>query len=125
CFTFEPVLPFDVSCVVSGLAAVARATGDARYAAAVARARLYVDARSSALAESGDVLLPIREGAIGEAHVVAEIGSVLAGSAPGRGSGEEITIFKSLGLAVEDLAAARFAFDEAVARGLGESIAFP
>ncbi len=92
---------------------------------AVARARLYVDARVSALSESGDILLPIREGAISESHLVAEIGSVLAGGAPGRGSGEEITIFKSLGLAVEDVAAARFAFGRAVERGLGQSIAFP
>ncbi|HET6202614.1 MAG TPA: ornithine cyclodeaminase family protein [Planctomycetota bacterium] len=93
--------------------------------AAVARARLYVDSRDAALVESGDLLLPIREGAIADTHVVAELGSVLAGRAPGRGTEEEVTVFKSLGLAVEDVAAARFVVDRAVAGGLGERIAFP
>jgi len=92
---------------------------------AVARARLYVDSRAAALAESGDVLLPIREGAIGESHIVGEIGSVLAGAAEGRRGREEITLFKSLGLAVEDVAAARHAVEAARARGLGTEIDFP
>ncbi len=123
----EPVLQGDWLAPGAHVNAVGACRPDWREldTAAVARARLYVDARASALAESGDVLLPIREGAISDSHIVAEIGSVLAGSAPGRGSGEEVTIFKSLGLAVEDLASARFAFDRAVERGLGQSIAFP
>jgi ornithine cyclodeaminase/alanine dehydrogenase-like protein (mu-crystallin family) len=94
-------------------------------AEAVARARLYVDSREAALAESGDLLLAIREGAIVEGHVVAEIGAVLAGAAPGRGAREEITLFKSLGLAVEDVSAARFVVEAARARGLGSEIPFP
>jgi len=55
---------------------------------------------------TGDILIPLREGLIGEGHIRAEIGEVLAGLKPGRGSEEEITVFKSVGNAVEDLAVA-------------------
>jgi ornithine cyclodeaminase len=67
---------------------------------------LFVDRRESALNEAGDFLIPKREGAFGDEHIRAEIGELLLGSARGRTSPEEITLFKSLGLAVEDLAAA-------------------
>jgi ornithine cyclodeaminase/alanine dehydrogenase-like protein (mu-crystallin family) len=72
----------------------------------VRRAALFVDDRRSALDEAGDILIPLREGLIGEDHIRAEIGQVLAGSAPGRSSDDEITLFKSVGNAVEDLAVA-------------------
>jgi len=72
----------------------------------VRRAALFVDERRSSLEEAGDILIPLREGLIGEGHIRAEIGQVLAGLAPGRGSEEEITVFKSVGNAVEDLAVA-------------------
>jgi ornithine cyclodeaminase len=72
----------------------------------VARARVVVDSRSAALAEAGDLIIPIRQGLIGEDHIRAEIGEVLAGLKPGRGSDEEITVFKSVGNAAEDLAVA-------------------
>ena len=68
---------------------------------AVRRSRLFVDRRESARNEAGDYLIPLREGAIGEDHIVAEIGEVAAGMADGRRSAEEITLFKSLGLAIE------------------------
>lgn len=71
----------------------------------VARSRFYVDRRESALAEAGDFLIPLREGAVDESHIVGEIGEVLEGRAPGRGGPDELTVFKSLGLAVQDLAA--------------------
>lgn len=73
--------------------------------ATVAASKLFVDSRDAAFVESGDVLFPIREGVVGESHVRAEIGAVLAGLRPGRESRSEITLFKSLGLAVEDVAA--------------------
>jgi ornithine cyclodeaminase len=73
---------------------------------AVRRARLYVDRRESALNEAGDFLLPRAEGAITDAHLLGEIGEVLLESQPGRRAPDEITLFKSLGLAVEDVAAA-------------------
>jgi ornithine cyclodeaminase len=83
--------------------------------AAVARSRLYVDRLESARAESGDYLLALREGAITESHILGEIGEVLEGKVPGRQAEGEITLFESLGIAVEDLAAARYIYRKAVA----------
>ncbi|MFJ9646216.1 ornithine cyclodeaminase family protein [Streptomyces sp. NPDC004244] len=73
--------------------------------AEVARCRIYVDSRESALNESSDLCDPIAEGLIGEKDIRGEIGEVLLGTAEGRTGPEEITLFKSLGLAVEDVAA--------------------
>jgi ornithine cyclodeaminase/alanine dehydrogenase-like protein (mu-crystallin family) len=72
----------------------------------VADASLYVDRRESTLNESGDYLLPLQEGLIGPDHIRGEIGELVLGTAVGRRSPDEITLFKSLGIAVEDLAAA-------------------
>src|SRR5262249_2635955 len=74
--------------------------------AAVAKSRLFVDRRESTLKESGDFLIPKAEGAFGDEHIVGEVGDVLLDRIPGRRSRAEITLFKSLGLAAEDLAAA-------------------
>ena len=74
--------------------------------ATVAGSRLVVDCRESALNESGDFLIPRREGAFGDDHIVGELGEVLLGRVPGRRTREERTLFKSLGIAIEDLAAA-------------------
>jgi ornithine cyclodeaminase/alanine dehydrogenase-like protein (mu-crystallin family) len=87
--------------------------------AAVARSRVYVDRRESALAEAGDILIPMSEGLFTSEHIRGEIGGVLMGSEPGRESPDEITLFKSLGLAIEDLAAARHIYDKGVALGTG------
>lgn len=73
---------------------------------AVRRSRLYVDRRESAFNEAGDFLIPRAEGAIDDHHIRGELGEVLIGTAPGRQSDEDITLFKSLGLAVEDVAGA-------------------
>lgn len=89
---------------------------------AVRRARLFVDSREAAMTEAGDVVGPIREGAITERHIVAEIGEVFAGRHAGRESQDAVTLFKSLGMAVEDVAAARFAYARAQAKGIGEEI---
>jgi ornithine cyclodeaminase len=80
---------------------------------AVAGSRLYVDRRESAVVEAGDFLIPRGEGVITDAHIVGEVGEVLTGDAPGRESAAEVTLFKSLGLAVEDVAAAHFVHREA------------
>ncbi|HXY31288.1 MAG TPA: ornithine cyclodeaminase family protein [Gemmatimonadaceae bacterium] len=80
---------------------------------AVARARLYVDSRAAAMVEAGEFLIPRSEGRIDDRHVVGEIGEVLLGRILGRQAPEEITLFKSLGLAVEDVAAARLIYDRA------------
>ena len=92
---------------------------------AVRRARLYVDRRESALAEPGDILVPLREGAIGTDHIVAEIGELLieGGERLRRRNDDEVTLFKSLGLAVEDLAAAHHVYRKAQASGSGSWIA--
>jgi ornithine cyclodeaminase len=92
---------------------------------AVRRARLYVDRRESALAEPGDILVPLREGAIGTDHIVAEIGELLidGGERLRRRNDDEVTLFKSLGLAVEDLAAAQHVYRKALAGGAGSWIA--
>ncbi len=81
--------------------------------ATMAAARLFVDRRESALNESGDYLLAVREGAIGPDHIQAEIGEVLIGAKAGRTRPDEITLFKSLGLAVEDVAAAAYVYQQA------------
>jgi len=91
---------------------------------AVRRARVYVDSRAGALLESGDLLLPIQEGAIGRAHIVGEIGEVLAGTMAGRTSARDITLFKSLGMAVEDVATAHYVYTRARERGVGQEIDF-
>ena len=89
--------------------------------AAVARCRVFVDSRAAARVEAGDLLLARAEGRIGEDHVVAELGEVAAGAAGRRDAGE-ITLFKSLGLAVEDVASARLAFERARELGLGTAV---
>jgi ornithine cyclodeaminase len=87
--------------------------------ALVREARVFVDSRAGALAEAGDLVIPIREGAIDASHIAGELGDVFGGRTPGRRDAAEITIFKSLGMAVEDVAAAHLAFERASERGLG------
>jgi ornithine cyclodeaminase len=89
---------------------------------AVVRSRLFVDRRESALHEAGDFLIPKREGAIGDDHIVAELGELVGGAAPGRRSADEVTLFKSLGLALEDVASAQVAHRNALRTGLGTSV---
>ncbi|MEK6372829.1 MAG: ornithine cyclodeaminase family protein [Acidobacteriota bacterium] len=91
----------------------------------VAAAALFVDRRESTLNESGDYLSAVREGAIaGPAHIRAELGEILIGRAEGRRSRDEITLFKSLGIAIEDLAAAQFLYDKARRFGRGSVVDF-
>jgi len=87
----------------------------------VARGRLFVDSRAAALVESGDVVLGMKEGRFGADHLAAEIGELVKG-APGRRTDQDVTIFKSLGLAVEDVAAADLAYRRAVERGIGREL---
>jgi ornithine cyclodeaminase/alanine dehydrogenase-like protein (mu-crystallin family) len=90
--------------------------------AAVRNARLFVDRRESTINEAGDFLIPKSECAIGDDHIVAEIGEILVGTHAGRASAAEITLFKSLGLAVEDVAAAHHIHSQAVKRGVGTAV---
>jgi ornithine cyclodeaminase/alanine dehydrogenase-like protein (mu-crystallin family) len=91
--------------------------------ATVAASALFCDSRESLRHEAGEFALAVREGLIpGEEHVRAELGEVLAGLAPGRRDAAELTVFRSLGLAIEDLAAAQVAVAAAQAGGLGAEI---
>src|SRR5439155_733863 len=90
--------------------------------AAVARARLYVDRRESALNEAGDFLIARAEGAIGDDHIRGELGAVLLGRIAGRTSPDDVTLFESLGIAIEDLAAAHRVYQRALATGAGSSV---
>jgi ornithine cyclodeaminase len=86
-------------------------------------ARLFVDRRESAINEAGDLLIPVKEGALTVDHIVAELGDVVAGKDPGRRSAQELTVFKSLGLSVEDVASAAFIARSARAAGIGQRVA--
>ena len=92
--------------------------------ATLAAARLFVDRRESALNEAGDYLIAAREGLVGPDHIQAEIGEVLVGQQPGRRSPDEITLFKSLGLALEDLAAAQHVYRRAERERAGTWVEF-
>ena len=90
----------------------------------VAASSLFVDRRESTVNESGDYLFAVKEKAIVPNHIKAEIGEILIGSAQGRKSRDEITLFKSLGLAIEDLASAAFLFEKARREGRGTWVEF-
>ena len=90
----------------------------------VAAASLFVDRRESTVNESGDYLGAVAERGIGPEHILAELGELLVGAHPGRRSDEELTVFKSLGLAAEDLAAAALCVEVALERGIGVEVAF-
>jgi ornithine cyclodeaminase len=78
-----------------------------------ARARVYVDSDAAAFKEAGEILIPIKEGAAVATHVLGELGRVISGEVPGRTDPKDVTIFKSLGLAVEDVIAAKLAVESA------------
>lgn len=88
----------------------------------VARARVFVDSRAAALAEAGDLMIPIEEGRIATGHIVGELADLVTGRMPGRRDDAEITLFKSLGLAVEDIAAAYAVWQRAEEVGAGSVI---
>lgn len=88
----------------------------------MARARLIVDSRAAALVESGDIVQSIREGRFGPEHIAGELGEVVAGLKPGRTSEDQVTLFKSLGLAVEDVTAAGLAYRRAIESGRGLAV---
>jgi ornithine cyclodeaminase/alanine dehydrogenase-like protein (mu-crystallin family) len=85
----------------------------------VARARLIVDSRAGALREAGDILLPIAEGLFDAKHIEAELGEH-----PVRHGSEEVTVFKSLGMAVEDVVAGKLVYDRARAANAGVEFEF-
>jgi ornithine cyclodeaminase len=90
--------------------------------ALMARAKLFVDVRESALSEAGDILIPIQEGAIAADHIIAELGELAGPSPAWRRQPADITLFKSQGIAIEDIASARWVYEEARRLGLGTDI---
>lgn len=90
----------------------------------VAHASFFTDRRESCLDEAGDYILAAAEGAVGPEHIKAELGEVLAGMHPGREHEDELTIFESLGIAVEDLASAELIVRRARERGVGVEVPF-
>ena len=120
-----PIL-FDDTAVRSGthINAVGAYTPTAREipGETVGRSRLVVDSRAACLEEAGDLLIPLGEGLIGPPDTWVEIGEIAAGARPGRQSADEITLFKSVGLAVQDAAAAAVALQAADSLGLGARV---
>lgn len=90
----------------------------------VVKSRFFVDSRSSTLTEGGDYLRALRAGAITQEHIRAEIGEVANGSKVGRTSANDITLYKSLGIAPQDLASAHYVLQKARERGVGQVIDF-
>jgi alanine dehydrogenase len=89
----------------------------------VLRAKVVIDHRESSMAEAGDLLIPMRQGRMTAAHIYAELGEIAAGLKPGRASADEITLFKSVGVAVQDVAAASAALETARRTGAGTEVA--
>ncbi len=90
--------------------------------AAVVQSRLFADRRESTMAEAGDFLIPRGEGAVTDAHILGELGDLLAGTVKGRVNRDDVTLFKSLGLAVEDVASLRHIHTKALKTGAGTRV---
>jgi ornithine cyclodeaminase/alanine dehydrogenase len=90
--------------------------------AIVARSKFVADSTAACLSEAGDLLIPIDEGAITADHVHAELGEIVLGRKPARENDEEITLFKSVGLAIQDAATAKLVYDRAIAEGIGLNV---
>jgi ornithine cyclodeaminase len=120
----EPVLLGDWIAPGAHINAVGSSVRTAREldATAIARSRLFVDRRESTLNEAGDFLLARAEGAVSDDHIIGEIGDVLAGRGGGRRSPQDITLFESLGLGIEDVAAAHYVYERAREQQRGASI---
>jgi ornithine cyclodeaminase/alanine dehydrogenase-like protein (mu-crystallin family) len=88
------------------------------------RARIFVDSRSASLEEAGDLIQPMRAGLFDESHIGGELGEVILGIKSGRESQEEITYFKSVGIAVQDALAAQIALNNAQKLKIGQEVDF-
>jgi alanine dehydrogenase len=88
----------------------------------IRRSLLVADSREACLNEAGDIMMPIQEGVITPEHIYAELGEIVTHKKEGRSSAEQITIFKSNGLAIQDVAAAKLVYDRAKAKGIGQEV---
>jgi ornithine cyclodeaminase len=117
----EPVLSGEWIAPGAHINAIGSSVAHAREldTAAVVKSTMFVDRRESALNESGDFLMAKKQGAIDDAHIKGELGELVLGRITGRTSPTEITLFKSLGIAVEDLASVQHIYAQATVKGLG------
>lgn len=90
----------------------------------VRRSLVVVDSRESVMIEAGDLLVPLASGRIELSHIHAELGEIISGRKPGRTAPDQVTFFKSVGVAVQDAVAARIALGNAIARDLGTVLSF-
>jgi len=122
----EPVLQGDWISPGTHINAVGSSVAFAREldTAAVVKSKLFVDRRESTLNEAGDFLFPKKEGAIDDGHIRAEIGDILLDKISGRESSDEITLFKSLGLAAEDVASAHHIYQKLLQQNEGQWVKF-
>jgi ornithine cyclodeaminase len=122
----EPILQGDRISPGTHINAVGSSVAFAREldTAAVVKSKLFVDRRESTLNEAGDFLFPKKEGAIDDGHIRGEIGDILLDRIGGRASSEEITLFKSLGLAAEDVAAAHYIYQKVLKNEKGMWVKF-
>ena len=91
--------------------------------AIIRRSKVVADSLEACLKEAGDIMIPLEEGAISQAHIHAELGEIVLGRKPARANAQEITLFKSNGLAIQDAAAAKLVYDRARQAGIGQDVA--
>lgn len=120
----EPIVTSDMLAAGMHINAVGSSVPFAREidTATMAQSSVFVDRRESTINESGDFIMAKEEGGIDDGGISAEIGEILIGKHPGRTSIDEITLFDSLGLAIEDLAAAHHIYTRAMTEGVGTSV---
>jgi ornithine cyclodeaminase/alanine dehydrogenase len=90
--------------------------------AIIQRSKVVADSREACLKEAGDIMIPLAEGAISPVHIYAELGEIVLGRKPARTNTQEITLFKSNGLAIQDAAAAKLVYDRARQAGIGQDV---
>ena len=88
----------------------------------IEKSKVVVDERSTALREAGELIIPLQNGEITDKIIYAELAEIVSGQKPGRITDDEITLFKSMGLSLEDISTAKFVFDKAIEKGLGQNI---
>ncbi len=88
----------------------------------VKSSKFVADLKEANMAEAGDILIPIQEGAVTEAHIYADLGDIITGAKPGRENDKEITVFKSCGLAIQDVSTALAVYNSAIKQGIGTEV---
>jgi ornithine cyclodeaminase/alanine dehydrogenase len=88
----------------------------------VRRSKFIGDSKEACFSEAGDIMIPLAAGEIEESHFYAELGEIVTGQKKGRTSDEEITLFKSNGLAIQDAATAKLVYDKALKAGIGVEV---